>query len=327
MPAGGQSACLGTAYMDIPTIFPPALRPGDAIGIVAPAGPVCTPDAINPAVALVESWGFTVRFDRRIFEASRYLAGSDEARAGELMRYFSDPSIQAILALRGGFGCSRLIQRLDEGSMRHNCKLFIGFSDLTTLHMYFRRRFGWITVHGPMATTLTRENTSAEEEKHLVSLLTDPQYLPALRFPQLESWVPGTSEGRIVGGCLSLVAASIGTAYEIKTEGKILFLEESGEAPYRIDRMITHLQLAGKLDGVAGFLIGSLCNCEPDEGSYSAADVLRELLTPVGVPILANFPAGHGSANWALALGARARMDTHLGEVRYLEPAVAASGG
>ena len=306
--------------MDIPTVFPAALRAGDTVGIVAPAGPVHSPDAIRPAIALIEGWGFRVRFDNRIFESSRYLAGSDEARASELMRYVEDPSIRAILALRGGFGCSRLIPFLDQGRLRHNCKIFMGFSDLTTLHLYFRRRCGWVTVHGPMATTLEREHLSAEAEQHLLSLWTDPKYLPTLTFPQLETWDSGSAEGRVVGGCLSIIVASLGTAYEIKTEGKILFLEEMGEAPYRIDRLITQLRLAGKLDGVVGCLIGSLHGCEPEEGGYSAAEVLRELLSPLGIPVLANFPAGHAEENWALPLGVRVRMDADLREVNYLEP-------
>ncbi|NWG14176.1 MAG: LD-carboxypeptidase [Acidobacteria bacterium] len=312
--------------MDVPTTLPAALRPGDTVGIVAPAGPVHPPDAIRPALALIESWGFRVRFDNRIFEASRYLAGSDEARASELMRYVEDPSINAILALRGGFGCSRLIPLLDQSRIRRNCKIFMGFSDLTTLHLYFLRLCDWATVHGPVATTLTRDRMSPQAERHLLRLWTDPQYLPALAFPQLETWVPGRAEGVIAGGCLSIIAASLGTVYEIETEGKILFLEEMGEAPYRIDRLITQLRLAGKLEGLAGILVGSLCGCEPDEGDYTAAEVLRELLSPIGVPVLAGFPTGHGMENWALPLGRRVRMDADTREVLYLEPFTSVPG-
>jgi muramoyltetrapeptide carboxypeptidase len=128
--------------MDIPTLFPRALRPGDTVGIIAPAGPVQERDAISPALTMLESWGFRVRFDDRIFNSFRYLAGHDTARAEELMRSFEDPSIQGIIALRGGFGCARLIPLLDERRLRHNCKVFMGFSDLTTLHVYFRRIMG-----------------------------------------------------------------------------------------------------------------------------------------------------------------------------------------
>lgn len=308
--------------MDIPTVFSRALRPGDTIGIIAPAGPVQEPDTINPALSMLEDWGFRVRLESRTFDSFRYLAGHDAARAEELMSCFEDPSIHGIIALRGGFGCARLIPLLDEHRLRHNCKLFMGFSDLTTLHMYFRRRFGWVTIHGPMATTMSPGGLSSEAARHLLSLWTDPQYLPTLSFTQLESWVPGSVEGKLVGGCLSILAASLGTSYEFRCEGKILFLEERGEAPYRIDRMITQLKLAGKLDEVAGILIGRFLDCEPEEGNYSSSDVLRDLLEPIGVPVLANFPGGHGSENWALPLGVRVHLDADRKSIQFLEPSV-----
>ena len=139
--------------MDIPTIHPRALRPGDTIGIVAPAGPVESRESVAAGVAVLERMGFHVRFDERIFEVQKYLAGADVARAAELMRCFESPDIQAILPLRGGYGCARLIPLLDERRLRHNCRVFMGFSDLTTLHLFFRRRLGWTTAHGPMATS------------------------------------------------------------------------------------------------------------------------------------------------------------------------------
>jgi muramoyltetrapeptide carboxypeptidase len=310
--------------MDIPTLFPLALRPGDTVGIIAPAGPVQERNAIRPALAMLESWGFRVRFDDRIFDSFRYLAGHDAARAEELMCYFEDPSIQGIIALRGGFGCARLIPLLDERRLRHNCKLFMGFSDLTTLHVYFRRRFGWVTIHGPMATTMSRDSLSAEAGEHLLSLWTDPQYRPTLSFAQLESWTTGSAEGRLAGGCLSILTASLGTTYEFKSEGKILFLEDSGEAPYRIDRMITQLRLAGKLDRVAGILLGGFRDCEAEEGGYSSEDVLRDLLSDLGVPILAGYPGGHGAENWALPLGAKVRLDADGSSIQIIESAVVA---
>jgi muramoyltetrapeptide carboxypeptidase len=188
--------------------------------------------------------------------------------------------------------------------------------------MYFRRRFGWVTIHGPMITTLSPDRLSPEAERHLLSLWTDPQYLPTLSFAQLESWAPGSAEGRLVGGCLSILAASLGTSYEFRSEGKILLLEDRGEAPYRIDRMITQLRLAGKLDEVAGILIGRFTDCEPEEGGYSSEDVLRDLFARLGVPVLAGFPCGHGIENWALPLGLRIRVDADQKSIQFLESAV-----
>jgi muramoyltetrapeptide carboxypeptidase len=307
--------------MDMPTIHPLPLRAGDTIGIVAPAGTIVTREVFERGLAAVNRMGFQVRFDDRIFQSVRYLAGSDESRAEELHRYFEDPEIHAVLALRGGFGCSRLIPLLNEKRLRPHCKLFIGFSDLTTLHLFFRRRFGWVTLHGPMAASPALADMTPAEAVHLSSLLTDPGYMPRLSFPQLEAWAPGIAEGKLIGGCLSIIAASIGTPYEIKTEGKILFLEDFGEPPYRIDRMLTHLSLAGKFDSVAGLILGTFHECRSESGDYSAEEILRERLERLGVPVLGNFPAGHGPQNWSLPLGVRVRLDADARALELLEPA------
>jgi muramoyltetrapeptide carboxypeptidase len=306
--------------MDIPTIQPPKLRAGDTISIVAPAGTIEQRQGLEKGIATLERMGFRVRYHERVFQSFRYLAGNDHARAEELMGAFEDPSIQAVMALRGGYGCSRLIPLLMEKRLRQHPKVFVGFSDLTTLHMFFRRRFGWITVHGPMAASLGK--ITDDQENHFFSLLTDPGYLPILRFDQLETWSPGTAEGIIEGGCLSIIAASIGTSYEIKTEGKILFLEDQGEPPYRLDRMLTHLCLAGKLQNIGGILLGSFLDCEPTQGNYTAKDILRDILTDLKVPIIAGFPAGHGAENWALPLGAKVRLDADARSIEFLDSAV-----
>ncbi len=314
--------------MDIPTIHPRRLKTGDAIAIVAPAGPIQSRENLNLGISALERMGFRVRFEDRIFQSSRYLAGNDEDRAEELMCAFENPEVQAIIGLRGGYGCSRLIPLLQEDRLRNFPKLFMGFSDLTTLHMFFRRRLGWITIHGPMATTIGK--LPQDQEAHLFSLWTDPDYHPTLSFTHLETWSPGIAEGRLAGGCLSLVAASLGTPYEIKTEGKILFLEDLGEPPYRLDRMLTHLRLAGKLETAAGLLLGNFFDCEPNppDGAakevlgYTAQEALQDLLKDLQIPILAGFPAGHGGDNWAIPLGAKIRIDADNRTIQFLNPAV-----
>jgi muramoyltetrapeptide carboxypeptidase len=313
--------------MDIPTIHPSRLKPGDSVAIVAPAGPIEHRDSLNLGVLALERMGFRVRFEERIFQSFRYLAGNDADRAEELMRAFEDPEVRAIIGLRGGYGCSRLIPLLQERRFRNFPKLFMGFSDLTTLHMFFRRRFGWVTIHGPMAVTIGK--LAPDQESHLLSLLTDPDYHPLLSFSELESWKPGIAEGTLVGGCLSMVAACIGTPYELKTEGKILFLEDLGEPPYRLDRMLTHLRLSGKLEGISGLLLGDFLDCDPSQGDnshrqsgYNAKEALQEILGDLNVPILAGFPAGHGNINWALPLGLKARIDSTSRTVEFLDSAV-----
>jgi muramoyltetrapeptide carboxypeptidase len=299
--------------MDIPTFRPPCLHDGDTIGIIAPAGPVSRRDDFERGVAVLNRMGFRVR----------YLAGDDTSRAEELMSYFEDPAVHAVMPLRGGYGCARLLPHLDERRLSRNPKLLTGFSDITTLHLYFQRRFGWVTIYGPMAASPSLWEISGSEKEHLKSLWTNPNYLPKITFPQLESFAPGVAEGRLTGGCLSVVVTSLGTDYEIRTEGAILFLEDLSESPYRLDRMISHLKLAGKLDHIAGLLLGSFIDCEPDDATYTARDVLRDVVGDLQVPVLYNFPAGHGRENWALPFGTRVRMDTDKRSLALLEPAVA----
>ncbi len=308
--------------MDIPTVRPPALCSGDTIGIIAPAGCIEQRETLEQGIAALERMGFRVRFEERIFQSLNYLAGDDSSRAEELMSYFEDPAIRAIIGLRGGYGCSRLIPLLIEKRIRPHPKLFMGFSDLTTLHLFFRRRFAWITIHGPMAASPALANMGAEQQQYLYSLLTDSSYLPSFSFPQLETWTSGVAEGRLIGGNLATIVASLGTPYEIKTAGKILFLEDLAEPPYKIDRMLTHLNLAGKLQALAGLLLGNFHECEPTQGNYTAKEVLRDILNKLKVPVLANFPAGHGAINWAIPLGAKARMDATSRTIEFLEPAV-----
>lgn len=306
----------------MPVIRPRALTAGDTVGIIAPAGPVDREEALTAGIATLERLGFRVRFDRRIFQATRYLAGPDEARAEELMRFFEDPEIRAIVPLRGGYGCARLLPLLQEARLRDNCKVFMGFSDLTTLHLYFQRRYGWATIHGPMAVSASLANLSGPEERHLLRLWTDPEYLPEYCIPEMEIWNHGSADGSVTGGCLSLVVAGIGTEWEIDTEGRILFLEELGEPPYRVDRMLTQLRLAGKLDGITGIILGTFVECDPPDESYKVDDVLKEILGKLQIPIIAKFPAGHGPLNRPFPLNLPARLDTDRKSLRLLSPLV-----
>jgi muramoyltetrapeptide carboxypeptidase len=308
--------------MDIPAIQPPRIKKGDTVAIVAPGGPIENRDGLDRGISALEAMGFRVRYDERIFQSSRYLAGDDHARAEEFMLSFEDPSIQAVIGLRGGYGCSRLIPLLLEKRLRNHPKIFMGFSDLTTLHLYLQNRLRWITIHGPMAVSSALADMPSDQAAHLMSLWTEPGYRPVLSFPQLETLNPGVAEGVLTGGCLAIVEASIGTLYEIQTEGKILFLEDQGEPPYRLDRMITHLFLANKLQSLAGVLLGDFLNCEPTRGDYAAMDTLRDIFASLNIPVLANFPAGHGANNWALPLGITVRMDASTRTVEFLESAV-----
>ena len=308
--------------MDIPIVRPNALKSGDAIAIVAPAGPMDQLADFHRGVAALERMGFQARYDDRVFRATGYLAGEDEGRATALMEAFEDIEIKAIVSLRGGYGSSRIIPLLDRDRLRPHCKIFMGFSDLTTLHLYFRRHFGWMTFHGPMASSPSLGSPGPDEAAHLAALLTDPAYRPVFSFPQLQALSPGSAVGELAGGCLSLITSSLGTPYEIQTEGKVLFLEDLGEPPYRIDRMLTQLLLAGKLDRLAGVLLGTFRDCDPGKPGVPVEHVFRDLLERLKVPVIAGFPSGHGPENWALPLGARVLLDASQLRITFLDSAV-----
>jgi len=173
-----------------------------------------------------------------------------------------------------------------------------------------------------MATSPVLSRISGtDQENHLVRLWTDAAYRPAFFSPQLETWRAGVGEGELVGGCLSLIIASLGTPYEIKTDGKILFLEDLGEPSYRIDRMLTQLRHAGKFENVQGIILGSFRECEPAPVGYSLEETLREVLGNLDFPVLARFPAGHGAENWAIPLGIPVRLDAGERTIEFLEPA------
>jgi muramoyltetrapeptide carboxypeptidase len=173
-----------------------------------------------------------------------------------------------------------------------------------------------------MAASPSLGNIGMAEQNHLQALWTDPEYLPALKFPSLDTWAPGVAEGRVTGGCLSLITASLGTVYEIKTEGKILFLEDLGEPPYKIDRMLTHLHLAGKLDSIAGVILGSFIDCEAEPENCSFKETFMDIFDKLQIPVIANFPCGHGQANWALPLGIKVRLDATNRSIQFLEHSV-----
>ena len=209
--------------MDKPTIQPPKAKIGDTVSIIAPGSSTELREEFGQSVATLEKMGFQVRFDDRIFQSNRYLAGDDAFRAENLMHAFEDPSVSAIIALRGGYGSARLIPHLSKKRLRRHPKIFMGFSDITALHLFFRRHFGWTTIHGPMTISPGLGSFPRDQELHLLSLWTDPDYRPVLSFPQLETLYPGSAEGTLTGGCLSIITTSIGTRNRM--------LESSSTAP------------------------------------------------------------------------------------------------
>lgn len=293
------------------------LRMGDRVGISAPAGRV-HPEALGRGVELLRSWGFVPVLGEHVAEGHGYLAGTDAARAADLNHFFRDPSIRAIWCARGGYGAMRLLPRLDWAAVRQDPKPLIGYSDITALHLALWQGARLVTYHGPVAEIHDPAGMPAYNAECLHAALTGrlapgPYPLPQEPdAPALQTVVPGRARGRLLGGNLSLVASLVGTPWLPDLRGAILLLEDVDEAPYRIDRMLTHLLLAGVLDGVAGILFGHSPTCEePKEPrpSLHLLEVLHELLGPLGVPVLYGFPCGHSRYRATLPLGAEAELD------------------
>lgn len=303
-------------------IRPAALRPGARVALVSPAGPLAE-GAVERAVERVRAWGWEPCVGRYAAGRRGFLAGSDAERADDLNRAARDAD--AVWCLRGGYGTLRILDKIDWDAWAARPVPLVGFSDNTALHLALRRR-GVVSLHAPHAATAELPPFT---EGCLRTLLTSADAAGPLPFPaggpeRGETVCGGVAEGPLVGGNLSLLAATLGTPYAAQTRGAILFLEEVGEPAYRVDRLLTQLLLAGALDGVAGVAIGAFSEA-PDEGTPGippAAEIVAERLGALGVPVVAGFPFGHVASTWTLPLGVRARLDADAGSLALLEPAM-----
>jgi len=305
------------------SVKPPILRPGDTVAITAPASPGDRESAVRAACCL-RSLGFQVRFGATLGLRRGYLAGSDRERADELNALFADSGIKAIVCSRGGYGTGRIADRLDYGMIRANPKIFWGYSDITYLHIAIGQRAGLVTFHGPMLIDLAKPEVDALTIQSFQSLLHPLVFRYSEEISPLEVLVEGEAEGEIVGGNLSLIASGLGTPDEIDTAGKILFIEDVDEEPYRIDRMLNQLRLAGKLADAAGIAVGDFHGCEPKkrQESLTLREVLTDYLIPAGKPCLSGFRIGHCSPNIAVPFGIEASLRTSDRVLECREPAV-----
>jgi muramoyltetrapeptide carboxypeptidase len=305
-------------------IKPLALRDGDVVAIVAPASNIKA-DYLARGVAEIERLGFRVKYDPGILDKARYTAGADERRASELTRAFADPEVKAVWVARGGYGAMRLFELLDEEELRRRPKIFIGYSDVTALHLYFYRRFGWVTFHGPMAAKDLAGGPEHYDRETLIKALTIAAPLGEIKSDRTEALHRGAKvSGRLLGGCLSLISAMMGTPDEIDTRGSILFLEDTATRPYAIDRMLQQLKLAGKFDEVRGIVFGEMTDCvqHADQG-YRIQDVLAERTADLNIPVMFGLPSGHSPVgNLTLPLGVMATLDVDRGLLSVDEAAV-----
>lgn len=303
-----------------------ALKTGDLVSVVAPASNLKR-DYLARGVAELESLGFRVKQRPDILDKARYTAGSDQRRAEELMEAFADPEVKAVWAARGGYGVMRILKTLDETLLRANPKVFIGYSDMTALHLYLYQRFGWVSFHGPMAAKDLASGAGHYDRETLLAAITQTKPMGEISSSKTEMLHHGSGQpaaGRLLGGCLSLIAAMMGTPDELDTRGAILFLEDTGTRPYAIDRMLQQLRLAGKFDEVRGIVFGEMTDCvQHAEQGYSIQDVLAECTAELNVPVMFGLPSGHSPVgNLTLPLGVIATLDAERGALRIDEAAV-----
>ncbi len=296
--------------------FPPPLKPGDTVGIFAPAGPVADwGKTAEAGLTLLRGAGFKPRLQTGLADRRQgYLAGNDHQRAAELHDLWRDPEVKALLALRGGYGCLRLLNLLDWKLLTEAPpKPLIGFSDLTVLHAACRRRTGLVTLHGPMLATLAAGD---RESSHRLFLALAGQWPPITRSPGLEILRPGSARGPLIGGNLTCLSHLVGTTWEPELEGAILLLEDVGEAPYRLDRALTHLGLAGWLERVSAIILGEFTDCGAEEDIWQRT---LELTAARPIPIWANFPSGHGRRNLTLPMGATVNLDSERRSLSFFQ--------
>ena len=285
--------------------LPPALQPGDLVAIAAP-GSAFDRAAFTRGAEFIAAQGYRVTWRANITARAGYFAGDDDRRAGELNSWLRDPEVKAILFARGGYGTSRIVDRLDFAALRRHPKAIAGFSDLTVLLLAATQRAGIAAFHGPMVAGAGKGEDGERDMARLLALLAGKPGPRAHR--GLRALRPGRVRAPVTGGNLSLLAHSIGTPFQVATRGRILFVEEIGEAPYRVDRMVRQLLLAGVFRGVAGVVLGQFSGLKPGE-RRAVAGLFLEALGDRAVPVVSGFPAGHGSPNRAFPLGVTATLD------------------
>jgi len=306
---------------------------GDTIGIIAPASAPPDPKAVDRAAEALERFGFKPKLAKNVRARLGFLAGTDRERATDLMTMFADKKVKAIICLRGGYGAARILDRLDYDVIRRSPKVLSGFSDITSLHFAFAKKVNLISIHAPMLNgaladpkvpEFTRSSffRTVMETKPAGSICSgyDGKTVSILR--------GGVAEGRLIGGNLALICASLGTPFAPSFKGKILFFEDIGEKPYRLDRLLTQLLNAGILSQVAGVAVGVNSQCEDDSanpsGEYrqSGADVVKERLSSLRVPVVVGLPFGHVDLNATIPVGVRAQLDGKSGDLIITEAAV-----
>jgi muramoyltetrapeptide carboxypeptidase len=329
--AGALGLCARPVRAAQGLVKPPRLRLGDTVGLIAPANATFLPVELDVARETLEALGLRVKAGAHLLDRYGYLAGRDADRAADVNALFADPDVHAVLALRGGWGSARLLPHLDYAAIRRHPKILMGYSDVTALLNAVHARTGMVTFHGPVGiSTLTPfsiESMAAVLFEGDAPTLANPAELRdglVQVEDRIQTLTPGRARGRLLGGNLTVLSAIVGTPYLPDLDGAILFLEDTGEAIYRMDRMLTHLKLAGLLGRIKGFVFGRCTDCKPGEGygALTLDEVFADHVKPLGVPAFRGAMIGHIDRQFTVPVGLPAEIDAGAGTIRLLEPAV-----
>ncbi len=302
-------------------IKPQKLHPGDAVGVIAPSGPVNS-EELRKGLLVLEKMGFKPLVGKYVHEKNHFIAGTDEQRAKDVMDMFENPDIKAIFCARGGYGVNRILPLLNSKVIRKNPKPLVGSSDITLLLIFLLQKCSMVSFHGPMVAANFGNFQMRHSKKHFQKLLMEPDNV-LISWPKAKNLKSGKAEGPLVGGCLTLLCRSLKTPYEIKTEGSILFIEDVNEPDYKIDGMLWHLKTAGKFRNVKGIIFGEMVNCgSKGKGTKKLSSLFQEFFINEKLPILTDCPIGHGSEIWTLPMGSRAELDSDKKIITLTEPAL-----
>ncbi|WP_083261336.1 S66 peptidase family protein [Crocinitomix algicola] len=300
------------------------LKPGSTIALTAPAGAIWNAKQIDKIRTILNDEGFNIVIGETNYQQEGYLAGSDKERAHELMSFFENDKIDAILTMRGGWGCARILDLLDYDIIAKHPKIIMGFSDITSLINAIYLKTNLVTFHGPSGYSSWGKFTLNHVKKALVSTLPFQLKNPPENKKELKTWSTGKAKGRLIGGNLTVIVSMIGTGYEPNWKGKLLFLEEIGEEPYRIDRMLWQLKQAGVFKKINGLILGSFKNCTPEEPakSYELAEVFEQHFRSSPTPVYQGASFGHIAPKFTIPIGVLAEMDADKKIINTLEKAV-----
>lgn len=308
--------------LDHQMIKPKALKNGDTLGLVAPASPIYEESVFEEMMVNLKDLGFKLKLGKSVRKQRGYLAGTDRERLEDLMEMFSDEEVDGIMCIRGGWGSNRILPDIDYDLIRKNPKVFCGFSDITSLHMAIQKYAGLYTFHGPVGKSVWNDLTTEAFQNTLMKPKLTDQLIPEQELEHAFVIHPGKATGRLLGGNLSVLTTLIGTEYLPDMKGAILFLEDIGESVYRIDRMLTHLKMAGLLDGLNGFLFGKCTECSAGPNSLELEEVFKDHIEPLGIPAFYGAMISHEDNNLTIPVGVEAEMNADNLSFRFKEHTV-----